>query len=147
MPRIFSTALVIVLALALAACTQQEPQISVQEQVPADARDAAGADADGENGDAADVDAADAEPIEWEAFDLGFNGPTDLPAGAIALTMDNTGNLPHDITIEELGNRTVVEADGGESDTAVIELEAGEYTFYCSVPGHRSAMEETVTVS
>jgi plastocyanin len=142
MSRITSI-LALVLALGLVACTQQEPAISVQEQVPAGARQA---EADGEDG-AEDIDAADAEPIEWEAYDLGFNGPTDLPAGAIALTMNNTGNLPHDITIEELGNRVVVEADGGESDTAVIELQPGEYTFYCSVPGHRSAMEEIVTVS
>jgi plastocyanin len=145
MSRIISTAVAIVLALALAACTQQEPEISVQEQVPASARqDDAGTDA--ENGDE-EVDMGDAEPVEWESFDLGFDGPMDLPAGAIALTLNNVGNLPHDITIEELGNRVVVEADGGETDTAVVELEAGEYTFYCSVPGHRSAMEETVTVS
>jgi plastocyanin len=147
MSRITSTLLALVLALALVACTQQEPEISVQEQVPASARQAEPG-GDGEDGeDGGEIDASDAEPIEWESYDLGFEGPTEMPAGAIALTLVNVGNLPHDITIEELGNRTVVDVDGGETDTAVIELEPGEYTFYCSVPGHRSAMEEIVTVS
>ena len=60
--------------------------------------------------------------------------------------MNNQGNLEHDIVIEEAGDTLVVEAPGGETETGSIDLEPGEYTFYCEVPGHRSTMEETITI-
>jgi hypothetical protein len=136
-------ALLAVLVLALAACTPQEPEISANDQVPADARveeePAEGGEGGGE---------AEGTPSTWVAVDVDFSEfDTELPAGPIALTLQNDGNLPHDITIEELGDDTVVVADGGETVTETVELEPGTYTFYCSVPGHRGTMEETVTVS
>lgn len=39
---------------------------------------------------------------------------------------------------------------GGESDTiefSIADLDAGEYTFFCSFPGHWSVMKGTFTVS
>lgn len=52
-----------------------------------------------------------------------------------------------DITIEEAGDTIVVEAPAGKSATGGIELDPGTYTFYCAVPGYRSAwMEGTLTV-
>jgi uncharacterized cupredoxin-like copper-binding protein len=144
MSRITRVALVAALAMVVAACTQQEPEISVQEQVPADARVAEDT-GEGEEGEPAEI----AGESTWVAVDVDFaEFDTELPAGTVQLTLDNTGaNLPHDITIEELGSRTVVEAAGGETATGTVTLEPGTYTFYCSVPGHRGTMEETVEVS
>lgn len=139
MSRIIVLALALVAVLALASCSRQEPEVSLEEQVPADQRDDQEAtEGEGEGGD---------DTLAWEAFDLGFEGPTEVAAGEVTVRLDNTGNLPHDITVEELGDRTIVEADGGGAEEATVSLEPGEYTFYCSVPGHRTAMEETVEVT
>jgi hypothetical protein len=141
MSRMTTLALAVITVLALGACTAQEPEFSLNDQVPADQRQAEPAD------DGADAPAADAGAVTYEAFDLGLDGPGEIPAGDVTIRLSNTGNLPHDITVEELGNRKVVQADGGGTDEATVSLEAGTYTFYCSVPGHRAAMEMTVDVT
>jgi hypothetical protein len=50
------------------------------------------------------------------------------------------------VAIEELGDEVIVKAAPGESATGEVTLEPGEYTYYCSVPGHRTTMEGTLTV-
>jgi len=70
-----------------------------------------------------------------------------LPAsGAVNLTLDNRGALPHDLTIPALGVRIV--AAGGQTQTVGLrDLPAGTYTAYCSIPGHADAgMRATVIV-
>ena len=72
----------------------------------------------------------------------------DAKAGKVTIDFDNPSAIPHNVVIEENGNELAgfePIAEGEESETA--ELEAGTYTFYCSVPGHREAgMEGTLTV-
>jgi len=93
------------------------------------------------------------------------NGELDIPAdpsGALAYTFanatakpgqvtiksQNKASIDHDISIEGNGvdeNGQVVK-DGGTSEVQV-DLKPGEYTFYCSVPGHREGgMEGKLTV-
>jgi hypothetical protein len=148
MSRISTVVLAAVMALALAACVQQEPEISANDQVPADARVAVAAEGE-EGGEAPAGGDAEGEPSTWVSIDVDFREfETELPADTpIALTLVNEGNLPHNIVIEEEGSQPVVEVGGGETDAATITLPAGEYTFFCSIPGHRGTMEETVTVS
>jgi plastocyanin len=60
----------------------------------------------------------------------------------------NESSLPHDVKIEqdgnEIGGTDVV--TGGNAD-ATVQLDAGQYTYFCSVPGHREAgMEGELTV-
>ena len=60
----------------------------------------------------------------------------------------NKGKLQHDFIIDELDMATDL-LDGGKDQTIKVPDDAkpGEYTFYCSVPGHRAAgMEGTMTV-
>ena len=70
-------------------------------------------------------------------------------AGSDTLEFTNESPVPHDVKIEnskgeEVGGVEIV-SEGTES--ASVKLEPGEYTFYCSVPGHRQAgMEGTLTV-
>jgi plastocyanin len=70
-------------------------------------------------------------------------------AGKVTVNFTNTSPVPHDVAIEDSGGETIgkteVLAEG--SDSTSVSLKAGEYKFYCSVPGHRQAgMEGTLTV-
>jgi uncharacterized cupredoxin-like copper-binding protein len=69
-------------------------------------------------------------------------------AGKVTLRMKNPSSTPHDIAVTGGGINQVgkVVSGGGTSDVTV-NLKAGKYTFYCSVPGHRQAgMVGTLTV-
>jgi plastocyanin len=86
------------------------------------------------------------EPL-WIAIDIEYQqAPEALPPGDITVTLENEGTIEHNVVFEELGDQLVVEAPGGESATGNVTLEAGEYTYYCSVPGHRTTMEGTLVV-
>jgi plastocyanin len=69
--------------------------------------------------------------------------------GTLSATFENPAPIAHDFCLEddsgELGCTELI-ADG-DSDVAQFEVEAGEYTYYCSVAGHREGgMEGTLTV-
>jgi plastocyanin len=70
-------------------------------------------------------------------------------AGAITLVMENPSPLEHNIAVRGEGVDEQGEVVGqGEESRVTVELEAGEYEFYCSVPGHDEAgMNGTLTVS
>lgn len=74
--------------------------------------------------------------------------PDVVPTGEQTWVIDNQGAIVHNVVVEELGDELVVEADGGEVATGDVTLEAGEYVYYCDIPGHREAgMEGTLTAS
>jgi plastocyanin len=100
---------------------------------------AAGGEGQGE-GDGAN------EPL-FVAVDIEFEqAPQALPPGDTTLTLENQGAIEHNVAFEELGDEVIVKAAPGESATGEVTLEPGEYTYYCSVPGHRTTMEGTLTV-
>jgi len=94
------------------------------------------------------ADSSASGAVEVEAGDLFFQ-PELLTAtpGMIEVTLVNTGAVEHDFVIEEADDTVVVLAKAGETATGSIELEVGTYTFYCSIPGHRTTMEGTLEVS
>jgi plastocyanin len=70
------------------------------------------------------------------------------PAGQLTISSPNPSSVDHNIALEGGGIDEVgpVVSDGGVSDIQV-DVQAGEYTFYCSVEGHREGgMEGTLTV-
>jgi uncharacterized cupredoxin-like copper-binding protein len=93
------------------------------------------------------ADAGDG-PVTIEASDLAFAPErVSAAAGEIEVVIENVGAVEHDFVIEEAGDEVVVLAAPGETASGSIELEAGSYTFYCSIPGHRDAgMEGTLEV-
>jgi plastocyanin len=70
-------------------------------------------------------------------------------AGEVTITMVNEGDLPHNVAIKDSGvdEKGEIVQNGGTS-TVTATLEPGEYTFYCSVPGHEAGgMTGTLTVT
>jgi plastocyanin len=72
----------------------------------------------------------------------------EAPAGAIKLKSPNESGTDHNIALEGNGvsEEGPVVKNGGVSEVDA-DLKPGEYTFYCSVPGHREGgMEGKLTV-
>ena len=70
-------------------------------------------------------------------------------AGKVTLNFTNPQPLTHDVAIEDSSGKTIGKSEliAEGSDSATVNLKPGEYTFYCTVPGHREAgMEGTLTV-
>src|SRR5262249_15598469 len=69
-------------------------------------------------------------------------------AGTVTIDFTNASPVEHNVTI--LQGSTQVGATPtftGGAKSLTVQLKAGTYTFYCSVPGHRQAgMEGTLTV-
>jgi plastocyanin len=70
-------------------------------------------------------------------------------AGEVTINFTNSSPIPHDVRVEssggeELGGTEVISEQG---ESATVDLKPGEYTYFCSVPGHREAgMEGALTV-
>lgn len=70
------------------------------------------------------------------------------PAGQLTVKSENPQSVPHDIAIEGNGVSEKGEqvTNGGVSQFSA-DLKPGEYTFFCTVPGHREGgMEGKLTV-
>ena len=86
-----------------------------------------------------------------ESGDLVFDqSELSTAAGEVTVSFDNPAQIPHDVVIEDQSGNEVGKTDlvtDGSAQTAV-DLEAGSYTFFCDVAGHReSGMEGTLTVN
>ena len=69
-------------------------------------------------------------------------------SGRVTVKLTNDSSVQHNVTIAQ-GSKTVgaTKTITGSSDSVSLELNPGDYDFYCSVPGHRqSGMEGTLTV-
>jgi len=70
-------------------------------------------------------------------------------AGKVTIDMTNMSPLGHNVTIESSSGQVLGSTPTfqGGTKTLSLELKAGTYKFFCSVPGHRQAgMEGTLTV-
>lgn len=110
-------------------------------------RDRVAGEEPAEEEDGAAVDFA--SEITVVAVDIDFpEKEFQATTGGIQVTYRNDGAAFHTFVFEGREEEFKLETSGGETATDVADLLADEYTFYCDVPGHRSAgMEGTLTVS
>jgi plastocyanin len=71
-------------------------------------------------------------------------------AGNVTISYDNPSPVSHSIALEDVNGTQLVASNTIANGTVRItrQLAPGQYTFYCTVPGHRQAgMEGTLTVA
>ena len=107
-----------------------------------------GSDSDGES--SGDTAAAAPESVALTATEFKFDpaAVTVDTAGKVTFTVTNDGQQTHALEVE--GNGVEEETDSiaaAESGTLTVDLEPGEYEFYCPIDGHREqGMEGKLTV-
>ena len=86
--------------------------------------------------------------VEVVAHDIAFDETAyDATAGTVEFVYTNEGSINHSLVIEDVDGFELQVAGNGDVDRGAVDLEAGTYTFYCDVPGHRDAgMEATIDV-
>lgn len=87
--------------------------------------------------------------VEFDALEYKYEPSTaSVPAGVVEIKLVDAGQLPHTLVFEECTTDPKLSVQGGGQDsTTLVKLEAGSYTFYCDVPGHRGqGMVGTLTV-
>jgi plastocyanin len=134
-------AVCVVAALGLAACGGDDNQDTTTEPAATDTATTETTTTGAGGGETVEVSADPGGALEFEQRSL------TAPTGSVTFEFANESSTPHDFVLEQDGNE-VTKTDVITGDTATAEgtLEAGEYTYYCSVPGHRQAgMEGTLT--
>lgn len=147
MSRIAQALLAVMTVFMLSGCYETEPAVTVQEQVAAEQRTEEAPAGETEGGEGGEGGEADAGAQTFVAVDIDYaEAPDEVAAGEATFELVNEGTIVHNVVVEELGDELVVEAEGGQTATGQVALEPGEYTYYCSIAGHRAAgMEGTLT--
>ena len=134
-------ALLALVPFAVAACgDDDDDDDSADTEATTEATDTGGGDTGG-----ASTVAFTADPSGALAFE---EDSAEATAGTVTVELTNDSEVPHDVQIEGPdGDIGGTEEVSGGSTTAEVDLEPGDYTFYCSVAGHREAgMEGDLTV-
>jgi uncharacterized cupredoxin-like copper-binding protein len=132
-------------AFAIVACGGGDDE-TTGETNPAATTEEKAEEAGGNEGGGAGTLAVEADPDGALAF---TEDSLTTKAGKVTIDFSNPAPVPHDVRVEDEGGEDIggTEVITSSDEKAPIELKAGEYTFYCSVPGHREAgMEGELTV-
>lgn len=86
--------------------------------------------------------------VDVAARDISFDEDGyEVDAGTVTFDYTNDGALQHSLLIEGIDGFKLEVQKKGDADEGSVELEAGTYTIYCDVAGHRQAgMHATLEV-
>jgi plastocyanin len=145
-----AVAFVLILAsIALVACGSSSDSSSTSAETTTESQSERGGEKTNE-AEGKSTGSATALDIEAASSGLAYASDTaTAKAGKVTVDFTNPQPLTHDVAIEDSSGKTIgkTELVAEGSDSAVVDLKPGEYTFYCTVPGHREAgMEGTLTV-
>lgn len=83
------------------------------------------------------------DALRWE----GAPTSATLVDGALEVTIECAGAVPHNVVFEGVDDDAVIAAcTGDDRATGTVEVEPGTYTYYCAIPGHRSTMEGEIAL-
>jgi plastocyanin len=95
----------------------------------------------GGGGEALTLTADPGGSISWEPGELS------AAAGSVTIKLVNESSTPHAVEVEGNGVEEETETVTGGEVELTVDLEPGEYTYYCPVGQHRqNGMEGTLTV-
>jgi plastocyanin len=130
--------------LGLAACGGGDnDNETTAASAPATTTGAAGGGGAGGGGSTVDISTPSGSDLAFDQKDVSAT------AGNVTIDFDNKQPLQHDVAVADSSGKVLGQTDLVSSGTsnATVNLTAGTYTFYCTVPGHREAgMEGTLTV-
>jgi plastocyanin len=141
-----ASVLLVAIALALfglAACGDDDDDDASGETTAAE-ETTTEATGGGGGGGMIDISAAASGDLAYDQTSV------ETSAGQNELNFDNPAEVSHDVVIEDSSGGEVGKTDliAASTTSTSVELTPGEYTFYCSVPGHREGgMEGTLTVN
>lgn len=144
MKKVAVAFVLVIASLALVACGGSSSSSS--ESTAPETTAESGGEAEGKTSGGATAVEIEADPGSNLAY---TSTSASASAGKVTIDFTNPQALTHDVAIEDSSGETIgkTELIAEGSDSTVVELEPGEYTFYCTVPGHREAgMEGTLTV-
>lgn len=95
---------------------------------------------------ASGVESVEAQPgdVEVIAASVAYPDEVTIPAGGAALHVVNEDPFHHSLVIE--GEEIKLDLPGSSSARVEVDLAAGEYRFFCDVPGHET-MTGTLVVA
>jgi plastocyanin len=139
--RLFPLVLaVLVLALGAAACGgDDDDDGAAEEPVPEEPTTDTGAPAGG--GSSITLTADPGGALAFDTTEL------TAAAGDVTIELVNDSGIQHNVEVEGNGVDELSDTITEGSTELSIQLDPGEYTFFCAVPGHQAAgMEGTLTV-
>jgi plastocyanin len=137
-------------AVALVACGDDDGTTTTSETGAETTTETGGGKAGGNGGGSGGAGGA---TLSFEADPGGALAYTTTEAsskaGEVTVEFDNPQSTSHDVAFEDSGGSEVggteLITDGSTSTT--VDFKPGEYTFFCTVPGHREGgMEGTLNV-
>lgn len=136
-------AVALVLLLSAAACGDDETPPTTRAEEPGDGDGGGG-------GGGGDQDGGEPpSSLEFVAVDIDFErDEVEAAAGELEVALVNSGAIEHSWVVDGHEDELRLYTEGsGATDQGTLTLGAGNYSYYCDIPGHRAAgMEGTLTL-